>query len=64
MHGPAKPEAEPEAAPAQDPWPSPRYAWGMVAALLVAYILSFADRQILSLLVGPVKADLNLSDTQ
>ncbi|MFN3591302.1 MAG: MFS transporter [Thermaurantiacus sp.] len=64
MHGPAKPEAEPEAAPAQDPWPSPRYAWGMVVALLVAYILSFADRQILSLLVGPVKADLNLSDTQ
>jgi MFS family permease len=45
-------------------WPSAGAAWGTVAALLLAYIVSFADRQILSLLVGPIKGDLNLSDTQ
>jgi MFS family permease len=45
-------------------WPSAGLAWGSVAALLVAYILSFADRQIMSLMVGPVKQDLGLSDTQ
>jgi MFS family permease len=65
VHAPAHPTA-PAAPPAADaqPWPAPVTAWGMVAALLVAYILSFADRQILALLVGPIKGDLNLSDTQ
>ncbi len=62
MHGPAV--AQPAAVSADRPWPSRRRAWGTVMVLLIAYILSFADRQILSLLVGPVKADLNLSDTQ
>ena len=33
-------------------------------ALLCAYILSFVDRQILSLLVGPIRADLGISDFQ
>jgi MFS family permease len=46
------------------PWPKAPVAWGTVIALLVAYVLSFADRQIMSLLVGPVKADLGLSDTE
>ena len=46
------------------PWPKAPVAWGTVIALLVAYILSFADRQIMSLMVGPVKADLGLSDTE
>jgi MFS family permease len=32
--------------------------------LLLAYILNFLDRQLLSILAGPIKADLNLSDTQ
>ena len=45
-------------------WPTAGVAWGTVAALLLAYSVSFADRQILSLLVGPIKADLKLSDTQ
>jgi MFS family permease len=45
-------------------WPSAPLAWGTVIALLVAYILSFADRQIMSLMVGPVKRDLGLNDTQ
>tara|TARA_R110000751_G_scaffold57286_2_gene121639 strand:- start:301 stop:1578 length:1278 start_codon:yes stop_codon:yes gene_type:complete len=32
--------------------------------LLVAYVLSFIDRQILNLLVGPIRADLGINDTQ
>ncbi|MBL8771583.1 MAG: MFS transporter [Phenylobacterium sp.] len=47
-----------------DPTPSPTYAWYVVGALLVAYTLSFIDRMILSLLVGPIRADLGISDTQ
>jgi MFS family permease len=35
-----------------------------VAVLLLAYTLSFIDRMILSLLVGPIRADLGISDTQ
>jgi MFS family permease len=45
-------------------WPSAGRAWATVGVLLVAYVFSFLDRQILALLVGPVKADLNLSDTE
>jgi len=40
------------------------YAWYVVAVLLLAYTLSFIDRMILSLLVGPIRADLGISDTQ
>lgn len=43
---------------------SPAYAWYVVAVLLVAYTLSFIDRMILSLLVGPIRADLGISDVQ
>lgn len=41
-----------------------RRAWLVVALCMVAYVFSFIDRQILSLLIGPIKADLHLSDTQ
>ena len=40
------------------------YAWYVVAVLMVAYVFSFIDRQILNLLVGPIRSDLNISDTQ
>ncbi len=40
------------------------YAWYVVAVLMVAYVFSFIDRQILNLLVGPIRADLDISDTQ
>jgi len=43
---------------------SPRYAWYAVVVLMVCYTLSFIDRQILSLLVAPIKRDLALSDTR
>ena len=40
------------------------YAWFVVAVLTLANCVSFIDRFILSLLVQPIKADLDLSDTQ
>jgi MFS family permease len=50
----------------QSPLPSQKlgYAWYVVALLLLAYTLSFIDRMILSLLVGPIRQDLGISDTQ
>lgn len=40
------------------------YQWYVVIICMVAYILSFVDRQILSLMIEPIKHDLMLSDTQ
>jgi MFS family permease len=42
----------------------PRYAWYVVTVLMLCYTLSFIDRQILSLLVTPIKTDLGISDTR
>ena len=50
--------------PNYHPYPSPWYAWLTVAVFFVAYIFSFIDRMILSLLVEPMKRDLVLTDTQ
>src|SRR5258705_6693546 len=47
-----------------DAYPSERYAWYVVGVLTLAYVLSFIDRQILTLLVGPIKRDLAINDTQ
>ena len=38
--------------------------WYAVFILLLAYILSFVDRIIISLLVIPIQSDLGISDTQ
>ncbi|MBL8554846.1 MAG: MFS transporter [Phenylobacterium sp.] len=46
------------------PASSDGYAWYVVGVLLTAYTLSFIDRMILSLLVGPIRADLGISDVQ
>ena len=43
---------------------SAAYPWLVVAILMVAYVFSFVDRQILNLLVGPIRRDLGISDTQ
>lgn len=42
----------------------PAAAWSSVGILMVLSLVSFIDRQIISLLVDPIKADLDLSDTQ
>jgi MFS family permease len=46
------------------PWPAPSKAWVALGAFCVAAILSYTDRQILSLLVDPLRAAFRLSDTQ
>ena len=46
------------------PFASTRYAWFVVVILMIAYVFSFIDRQILNLLVGPIRRDLGISDTQ
>ncbi|MBF8747802.1 MFS transporter [Pseudomonas putida] len=40
------------------------YEWYVVILCMVAYIFSFVDRQILALMIEPIKADLQLTDTQ
>ncbi len=57
---PAAAAAHPDPGARRRPGP----AWYTVLILTVCYTLSFIDRQILSLLVGPIKADLGISDTQ
>jgi len=47
-----------------DDQPSLGYAWYVVGLLTLANISSFLDRQILALLVVPMKRDMHLSDTK
>lgn len=44
--------------------PSPGVAWYTVILCMVAYVLSFVDRQIIALLIEPIQADLQISDTE
>src|SRR5271155_5591872 len=53
-------ESESETAP----YPSSFVAWYSVSVLMLMYVFSFIDRTIISLLVGPMKRDLHISDTQ
>ena len=39
-------------------------AWYAVAVLTVAYTFSYIDRQILALMIGPIRADLGITDSQ
>jgi len=43
---------------------TPRYRALVLAMLLLVYTFNFLDRQILGILVAPIKAELKLSDTQ
>lgn len=40
------------------------YEWYVVAVCMLAYIFSFIDRQILALMIEPIKHDMQLSDIQ
>ena len=48
----------------EETFPSPGYSWYVVGVLTFVYIFSFIDRQILNLLVMPIRRDLGISDTQ
>ncbi|MEO0411454.1 MAG: MFS transporter [Pseudomonadota bacterium] len=45
-------------------YPSPTYAWIVVVILSFAGIVSYVDRTVINLLVGPIRADLGINDTQ
>lgn len=44
-------------------WPAARVGWYATILLTLAYTFSFVDRQVLNLLVEPIKHDLSLTDT-
>ena len=58
---------QPQAGPAdisKESYPSPGYAWYVVGVLYLAYTLSFIDRQILALLIVPIREDFQITDFQ
>ena len=42
----------------QDDYPPRGYAWTVVAILIATAVISYTDRQVLSLLVDPIRAEL------
>ena len=54
------PSSQPHDAPTQVGGP---YAYYVLAVLFVVYVFNFIDRQILSILLQPIKEDLQVSDT-
>jgi MFS family permease len=40
------------------------YEWYVVVICMLGYVFSFIDRQVLALMIEPIKRDLHLSDTQ
>lgn len=46
------------------PSSTPSQEWYLVFILMLAFIVSFIDRQVISLLVEPIKHDLGINDTQ
>jgi MFS family permease len=63
MTAPAPPSATGAASVAAEPKAGVA-AWYLIFVLTVAYTASFVDRQVLNLLVGPIKADFGLTDTR
>ena len=46
------------------PYPKPARAWYVLGLLTLVYVFSLLDRTILTLLVGPIRRDLHITDTQ
>ncbi len=67
-HGARSAEAAPttgsESPPAPADHPRPAYAWFVVGVLVVASLVSYIDRQIVAIVVAPMKADLHASDSE
>jgi MFS family permease len=51
-------------APSAIPYPASRQSWYVVAVLLICYVFSFIDRQIIGYLVEPIERDLGVTDAQ
>ena len=54
----------PQESPGREAYPPAPYAWYVVGVLTLAYMVSFLDRQVMALLIDPIRGDLQLSDTQ
>ena len=50
--------------PPPQAWPDPKIAWYAVSVCALATMLLFLDRNIISLLVEPIKRDLQISDVR
>ena len=46
------------------PYPSPTYAWFVLALLVLGSLVAFVDRQVVAIVVEPMKEDLGVGDTQ
>ena len=49
---------------AEVPYVNRRYAWFVVVVLIVASLIAFIDRQVVAIVVEPMKQDLNIGDTE
>lgn len=49
---------------AETGYPSSRYSWYVVTILTLTYAVSFVDRQIMALMIEPIRRDLDITDTQ
>lgn len=49
---------------AEGAFPRAGYAWLVMAMLVVAALVSFVDRQVVAIVVDPMKADLGVSDSE
>jgi MFS family permease len=58
----ARPQADSGASPVG--YPRTAYAWFVVGVLVLACIVSYIDRQVVAIVVGPMKAYLHVSDSQ
>jgi len=57
-------EGRPEGADKVADFPSAAYAWFMVGVLVFAQVVSYIDRQVVAIVVGPMKDYLHVSDSQ
>jgi len=46
------------------PYPRPAYSWLVIAVLVFAALIAFIDRQVVAIVVDPMKADLGVGDAQ
>ena len=53
-----------EASPRNPPYPNRAYAWFVVAVLIVAALVAYVDRQVVAIVVDPMKEDLGVGDAQ
>ena len=41
-----------------------KYSWYFLTIMTISFAVSFIDRQVMTLLIEPIKADLAINDTQ